>query len=93
MRSEHKCGIHPGQPTVIRNDGPEEFIGNEVVKHVFEASGLTLDNLALEDFSDEDRSQFLQLLGVKVSQWQSQGYTQRCQKHPFFSGDKSNDGT
>lgn len=61
---------HPMQPVVIAPDGVIRFKQNKIVRHLLDFAsplGCGLNELAREDFSQEDRMQLAQLIGYSVS--------------------------
>lgn len=59
---------HPMQPIEIA-DGVARFRPNSVVQRLLESSPYSLDELEYLHFSDEDREQFAQLLGIPVADY------------------------
>jgi hypothetical protein len=60
---------HPHQPHVWV-DGVERFRENKIVRHLVDFGrdrGCSLNDLAVMEFSDEDRTQLAQLIGYSVS--------------------------
>jgi hypothetical protein len=57
---------HPMQPIVLDDDGIARFKGNAIVRFLLDRGPITLNDLALMNFSDEDREQFAQLIGYSV---------------------------
>lgn len=62
-----KTAKHPMQPIVIGLDGVCRFKENEIVRYLLDNGGIDLNKIAMLDFSDEDRTQFAQLIGYSVS--------------------------
>ncbi len=61
---------HPMQPIHVATDGVIRFRGNAIVRLLLDwcsARGLTLNDLAVMPFSDDDFMQLAQLLGYSVS--------------------------
>lgn len=58
---------HPMQPVVVDDDGVHRFKKNAIVGFLLDAGPFDLNKLALMPFSDEDRTQFAQLIGYSVS--------------------------
>ena len=50
------------------------FVENEIVSYLLENGGIDMNQLAMLDFSNEDRVQFAQLIGYSVSGFQSLSY-------------------
>lgn len=65
---------HPPQPLTRDHRGIIRFKKNAIVQHLMDAGGITLNDLALLPFSDEDRSQFAQLLGYSLCGWGDLSY-------------------
>jgi hypothetical protein len=57
----------PIQPLITDANGTERFQANEIVRYLLDHGGLTLNDLAVRDFSREDREQFAQLIGYSWS--------------------------
>lgn len=64
---------NPLQPVVIV-DGIARFKENKIVSYLLDKGGLDMNLLAMEDFTDEDREQFAQLIGYSVSGFGSLSY-------------------
>lgn len=58
---------NPIQPLVVDDRGVERFKANAMVRHLLDNGGITLNHLAMVDFSDDDRRQFAQLIGYSWS--------------------------
>ena len=54
------------QPIIIDEDGVRRFKANKIVAFLLDAGPFDINDLALKDFSDEDRAQFAQLIGYSV---------------------------
>lgn len=54
---------HPIQPLIDAPDDLVRFQGNAIVRFLLDKGGLTLMDIAAEDFSREDHEQFAQLIG------------------------------
>ena len=48
-------------------DGIVRFRENKIVAYLLDNGGIDMNNLAVIDFSDEDREQFAQLIGYSLS--------------------------
>lgn len=57
---------HPIQPTELIN-GVIRFKENKIVSYLLDKGGIDLNRIAREDFSQEDREQFAQLIGYSLS--------------------------
>jgi hypothetical protein len=58
---------HPIQPLVTDAQGVLRFKQNAIIGYLFESGLLNLNQIALMDFSQEDRQQVAQLLGYSLS--------------------------
>jgi hypothetical protein len=58
---------NPMQPVVVASDGAIRFKSNKVVEFVLANSRVDLNDIAIHDFSQDDREQFAQLIGYSVS--------------------------
>ncbi len=58
---------HPMQPVVWDGDGILRFKKNAIVRFLLDWGGYDLNRLAVMNFSDDDRTQFAQLIGYSVS--------------------------
>lgn len=58
---------HPIQPLFIDENGTERFKANEIVRYLLDNGGIDMNDLAVRDFSREDREQFAQLIGYSWS--------------------------
>lgn len=61
---------NPMQPIFIDKNGTARFKANAIVRFLLDWSsgrGMDLNQLAIMNFSDEDREQFAQLIGYSVS--------------------------
>ena len=70
---------HPIQPIAIDGSGVARFKKNEIVRFLLDSGPFDLNALALMPFSDEDRSQFAQLIGYSVSGFGSLDYANQEQ--------------
>lgn len=69
---------HPMQPLQIDKDGVVRFKPNKLVRFLLDwasPKGMSLNDLALIPFDDEDRSQVAQLIGYSVSGWGDLSYS------------------
>lgn len=57
----------PMQPIEWDGHGVIRFKRNEIVTYLLDNGGIDMNYLAMQDFSDEDRMQFAQLIGYSVS--------------------------
>ena len=58
---------HPIQPLYVDQTGVVRFKPNAIVRYLLDNGGITMNKLAVMDFSDEDREQFAQLIGYSCS--------------------------
>jgi hypothetical protein len=65
---------HPQQPIILGDDEVIRFKSNKIIEYLFNSGKLSLNELAMMDFSDEDRIQISQLLGYSVSGFGSLSY-------------------
>lgn len=57
----------PIQPLYKDKHGTIRFQANALVRYILDHGGVTLNDLAMEDFPQEDRIQFAQLIGYSLS--------------------------
>lgn len=57
---------HPMQPVELDKNGTARFKENKIVTYLLDNGGIDMNKLAVLDFSEEDRSQFAQLIGYSV---------------------------
>jgi hypothetical protein len=60
---------HPIQPLAYDEDNVIRFKSNEVVLYLLDNGSFDMNHLALQNFSQEDREQFAQLIGYSFSGW------------------------
>jgi len=65
---------HPIQPVLSVNN-VLRFKENAIVSYLLDNGGITLNDIAFLDFSDEDREQFAQLIGYSLSGFGDLYYT------------------
>jgi hypothetical protein len=58
---------HPIQPLIIDHKGVTRFKKNEIVDYLLDHGIITLNDLAVIEFRNEDRQQFAQLIGYSLS--------------------------
>ena len=58
---------HPIQPLVMTDSGVIRFKANAIVRYLLDNGGISMNDLAVEDFTSEDREQFAQLIGYSHS--------------------------
>lgn len=56
----------PMQPIEIDDHGTARFKANKVVRHLLVHGGISLNDLAMVEFTCEDQEQFAQLIGYSV---------------------------
>lgn len=57
---------HPIQPLEEDEHGTLRFKANEIVRHLLDKGGLNMNYLVCQNFSQEDRIQFAQLIGYSL---------------------------
>lgn len=67
-------GKQPIQPLELDERGVLRFRENAVVRYLLDNGGLTMNDLARQNFTSEDREQFAQLLGYSHDGSGSLGY-------------------
>lgn len=77
-------GRRPSQPIVKDEQGIERYRENKVVMTLFKESGFDMNRLAEMGFSDEDRSQFAQLIGYSVSGYGDLDYAQNVARDTSY---------
>ena len=58
---------HPLQPIGWDKNGVIRFKPNAIVNYILDEGGIDLNHIAVRGFSDDDRTQFAQLIGYSVS--------------------------
>lgn len=58
---------HPMQKIVIDAEGTIRFQKNDIVRFLLDAGRFDLNDIAVRGFSEEDHTQFAQLIGYSVS--------------------------
>lgn len=73
---------NPIQPVVIAKDGIIRFKKNEIVSYLLDNGGIDLNQIAIQEFSDDDREQFAQLIGYSISGYGDLPYASKssCRK-------------
>ena len=75
-----KKGIpkHPIQPLIVAEDGVHRFKPNKIVQFLLDSARAgaknDLNSLACMDFSNDDWTQFAQLIGYSFSGWGTLSY-------------------
>ena len=58
---------HPMQPFVVEGgDNTIRFKANAIVQHLLDNGGIDMNKLAMLEFSQDDRTQFAQLIGYSL---------------------------
>jgi len=67
---------HPVQPLITAPDGVVRFKPNRIVQHLIDVAAphMYLNTLACMNFSNEDWTQFSQLIGYSLSGWGTLSY-------------------
>lgn len=65
---------HPFQPLITDPSGVTRFKENKIVRFLLDAGHFNLNQIAIMNFSDEDRAQFAQLIGYSLSGFGELGY-------------------
>lgn len=58
---------HPIQPLEKDDHGVLRLKSNKIVRYLLDNGGIDMNHLAVQNFSDEDRQQFAQLIGYSLS--------------------------
>lgn len=58
---------NPMQPLEKDGHGVLRFKSNKIVRYLLDNGGIDMNHLAVQNFSDEDRQQFAQLIGYSLS--------------------------
>jgi len=66
--------MYPMQPLKKDEHGSWRFVQNKIVRYILDFGGISLNDLALLNFSDEDRQQFAQLIGYSLSGYSELDY-------------------
>jgi hypothetical protein len=62
-----RAGEHPVQPLYADENGTTRFKHNRIVAFLLDAGPFDMNQLAVMEFSREDREQFAQLIGYSLS--------------------------
>lgn len=65
---------HPIQPLNKDESGTVRFKANVIVSYLLDKGPFDMNHLALQDFSQEDREQFAQLIGYSLSGFSELSY-------------------
>lgn len=66
-KKKRRVSEHPMQPLVRDRNGTIRFKSNKIIEWIIDANRTSMNELAVMPFSDEDRTQFAQLIGYSVS--------------------------
>jgi len=58
---------HPIQPLSVDKEGVLRFKENKIIRYLLDKGGVSLNDLAVLNFSDNDREQLSQLIGYSLS--------------------------
>ena len=58
--------MRPLQPIITDEHGTFRFVPNKIVQYLLDNGGIDLNQIACQDFSQEDQEQFAQLIGYSV---------------------------
>jgi hypothetical protein len=65
---------HPIQPIVTDKHGVKRFKMNRIVRYMLDMGDIGMNELAMMEFSQEDREQFAQLIGYSLSGFSELSY-------------------
>jgi hypothetical protein len=65
---------HPMQPLVRDGEGTIRFKANEIVRYLLDNGKIDMNDLAEQNFSQDDRTQFAQLIGYSVDGFHELSY-------------------
>ena len=65
---------HPIQPLVTDEYGTQRFKENKIVSYLLDNGGMDMTHLAKQGFSEDDLSQFAQLIGYSYYGWSMLSY-------------------
>lgn len=68
---------HPMQPVTRAADGVVRFKRNAIVCYLLDSGRINMNDLAMMRFSDDDQSQFAQLIGYSVSGYGDLSYADK----------------
>jgi len=66
--------MHPVQPLIKEANGTVRFKKNAIVRFLLDAVPFDMNQLAIMEFSDEDREQFAQLIGYSLGGFSELSY-------------------
>ena len=64
----------PDQPLEYDENIVRRFVPNALVRHLLDEGGLDMNDLAVVEATDEERTQFAQLIGYSVSGYSELSY-------------------
>jgi len=70
----------PMQSIILDLHGTPRFKKNAIVCHLFDRGGITMNDIARQEFSDEDRMQFAQLIGYSTSGYGGLSYVSKSSR-------------
>lgn len=62
------------QEIILDQNATIRFKANEIVRYILDNGGIDLNQLAILEFSQEDREQFAQLIGYSISGYHELSY-------------------
>ena len=65
---------HPIQPLALDENGVMRFKENKIVRFLLDAGQFDMNQLAMMEFSNDDREQFAQLIGYSLSGFSELSY-------------------
>lgn len=65
---------HPIQPLIKDPHGVTRFKANKIVRYLLDHGGIDMNQLAMLQFSREDRQQFAQLIGYSLCGYSDLSY-------------------
>jgi len=74
MPTIRRKATNPMQPLVTDPSGTIRFKPNKIVQYLLDRGPFDMNHLAIQDFSDDDRSQFAQLIGYSRSGFSELSY-------------------
>jgi hypothetical protein len=69
--------LNPNQPKIIDRNGTERFKSNKIVEFLLDQYNNNMNSLAMMNFTDDDRSQFAQLIGYSVCGYHDLPYSKK----------------
>ena len=71
----------PMQPIMLDLHGTPRFKKNAIVSHLLDRGSLTMNDIARQEFSDEDRMQFAQLIGYSTCGYGELSYVSKSSRN------------